>query len=54
MGMAETFYSRDVYLARAREARKLGLEVPNEARSLASIEDELDVRALVFEIAERV
>lgn len=53
MGMAERIYARnrDLYLARAREARKLGLEVPNDARSLASIEDELDVRALVGEIA---
>lgn len=54
MGMAERFYDRNLYLARAREARKLGLEVPNDDRSLASIEDELDVRALVGEIAERV
>lgn len=53
MGMADSVYPRPVYLSRAREARKLGLEVPNdEDRSLRDIEDELDVRALVYEVSE--
>lgn len=54
MGLADRFYDRNLYLARAREARKLGLEVPNDDRPLRVIEDELDVRALVYEIAEKV
>jgi hypothetical protein len=54
MGLADRLYSekRDLYLRRAREARALGLEVPGlEDRSDASIEDELDVRSLIREVA---
>lgn len=51
MGLAEQLYAenRDLYLARAREARRLGLEVPGNDRSAEDLEHELDVRALVRE-----
>jgi hypothetical protein len=54
MGRAQDLYAsnRDLYLSRAREARQLGLEVPGlEDRSADDLEQELDVRALVREMA---
>lgn len=52
MGLAREIYGRDTYLRRARVARDLGLEVPGlEDRPAEDLEHELDVRALVHEIA---
>lgn len=52
MGLARDLYERDTYLRRAKEARELGLEVPGEeGRDVDDLCEELDVRAIVHEIA---
>lgn len=51
LGRAERLYDRRVYLERMREARKLGLQVSGASRSVASIDQELDVRAMIEELA---
>jgi len=55
MGLARDLYANDTYLRRAREARRLGLEIPGlEDYPQSDLERDLDVRVLVHEIAARL
>lgn len=52
LGLARDLYPADTYRRRARNARDLGLGVPGDT-SVVETEAEIDVRALVREIAAR-
>lgn len=51
MGLARELYPRSTYLRRARQARKLGLEIPGGGAAVESGVREIDVRALVNALA---